>query len=233
MPSSRVWHVVSITEISDFTSESLPPLQRLLLAYAPTRSRDWQSLCWLLDHRLAAVVRRGGDAMIATIRLAWWDGVLVEDDRTKGSGEPLVERWLQIAPAGVAGAAERLIEGWRILLSTEPLSDDDLHHYGMARGSGLAELIAAGKSETSGHAGAIWALWDMAAHVRDEALAVRALAIARDLAASGVEKPLGADLKPLRLALAVALPDVRAGRMHGSGFTLRQYGRLLRAALIS
>jgi len=208
-------------------------MQRLLLAYAPARVREWQSLCWLLDQRLAAVARRGGDPTIAAIRLAWWDAVLVEDDRTKGSGEPLAERWRAIAPGGVAEPAERLIDGWRYLVQDEPLTDDELRAYGIARGGGLFGLLAVRADKAFDSAGAVWALWDLAAHVRDKALAARAIAVAREMAQAGDVRLVGPNLKPLRLARGVAMPDVRAGRVPSEGFTLGQYGRLLLNSLRS
>jgi len=216
------------------STADLAPLQRLLLAYAPASMRAWHALCWLLDQRLAAVAQRGGEPTIAAIRLAWWDAVLVEGDRAKGGGEPLVERWRALAPAGAGAAAERLIDGWRALLSPEPLGETDLLAYGAARGGGLFGLLAG--DETAGGAldspGALWALWDLAAHVRDEALARQALAAARGLAEeAGGGVPAGRALRPLRLAHAVALPDVRAGTLPAAGFSLRHYGRLLRASL--
>ncbi len=213
----------------------LGALQRLLLAYAPAPARGWQGLCWLLDQRLAAVVQRGGDPTIAAIRLAWWDEVLVEEDHAKGGGEPLVEQWRAIAPAGAGAAAERLIDGWRLLLSPEPLSEDDLRDYGLARGGGLFGLIAGGVDEVLDRVGAVWALWDLAAHVRDEELARQALAAARLLADGARAGPDGRpdrrETKPLRLAYAVARPDVLAGIVPAAGFSLRHYGRLLRASL--
>jgi phytoene synthase len=209
----------------------LGPLQRLLLAYAPASERDWQGLCWLLDQRLAAVVQRGSEPTIAAIRLAWWDEVLVEQDRAKGGGEPLVERWRAIAPAGAGAAAERLIDGWRLLLSPEPLSEDDLRAYGLARGGGLFGLIAGDVDEALAGAGAVWALWDLAGHVRDEELARQALAAARLLADGAGVMPGGRAAKPLRLAHAVARRDVLAGAVPPTGFSLRHYGRLLLASL--
>lgn len=212
----------------------LAPLQRLLLAYAPVPARAWQSLCWRLDQRLAAVAQRGSEPTIAAIRLAWWDAVLVEGDHSKGGGEPLVEQWRAIAPAASAKAAEQLIDGWRVLLSPEPLSDEDLRVYGRARGGGLFGLLAgeAGANTNLEGIGAVWALWDLAAHVRDEELAQQALGAARALADEAGAAPAGRALKPLRLAYAMALPDVRAGSVPAAGFSLRHYGRLLRASLL-
>ena len=210
------------------------PLSRILLAYAPADQRDWQGLCWQLDQRLAAVAQRGGDATIAAIRLAWWDAVLVEKDPAKGRGEPLVERWRDIAPAGTEQAAGQLIDGWRALVAPEVMSDAELMAYGQARGGGLFALLAANADAAQagavGDAGALWALWDLAAHVRDETLARRAIGLAREIAGRSAP-PAGPALKPLRLARAIALADVRAGRVPQGGFSLRHYGRLLLASL--
>ncbi len=210
------------------------PLSRLLLAYAPAGQREWQGLCWQLDQRLAAVAQRGGDATIAAIRLAWWDAVLVDKDPAKGRGEPLVERWRAIAPAGMEQAAGQLIDGWRALVAPEVMSDEELIAYAQARGGGLFGLLAADADGAQAgairDAGCLWALWDLAAHVRDEGLARRAIGLAREMAGR-TAAPAGRALKPLRLARAIALADIQAGRVPRHGFSLRHYGRLLLAAL--
>ena len=207
----------------------LPALSRLLIAYAPQTARGWQALCWQLDQRLAAVARRGGDPMIAAIRIAWWDEVLVSDDRQKGGGEPLVEQWRATAPPGAALSAERLIDGWRLLVAPDPLSDADLGEFARARGGGLFSLLAGRDEEAVVQAGSIWALRDLAVHVRDDGLARRAMGLAQELVQQS-GPPHGLP-RPLQLLMAVILPDVRAGRVPTADFTLRNYGRLLIASL--
>lgn len=213
----------------------LPVLPRLLLAYAPADARPWQLLCWLLDQRLAAIARRGGDPVIAAIRLAWWDAVLVEGDLSKGSGEPLVEQWRSIAPYEAGKAAERLIDGWRYIIAEEAMSDADLRAYGEARGAGLFALLAAdaqgADAQAITQAGALWALWDLAAHVRDEALSKRALAIANKISVEDGKRPVGRVGRPLRLARAVVLPDIRREEAPTGGFSPVHYVRLLIASL--
>ena len=222
---------MNATENRDVSLAPLSPLPRLLLAYAPPDLRAWHQLCWLLDQRLAAVVKRGGDPTIAAIRFAWWDAVLVEQDAGKGGGEPLVEQWRAIVPEGSAARAERLIDGWRMLASPDPMGADELAAYAAARGGGLFSLIAAGpeQDEAVERAGRQWALWDLASHVRDRALAGLALEVAR--AQGPGAAPSDAALKPLRLAQAVARPDIVAGRVPVGGFSLRHYGRLLLASI--
>ncbi len=217
---------------------ALPPLATLVSAYAPPARRSWHRLCWLLDQRLAAVVRRGGEPTIAAIRLAWWDAVLVEGDRTKGGGEPLVEAWRKLAPAGAGPLAGRLIDGWRTLLGSEALSAQDLADFGAKRGGGLFELIAGADGvaapESLARAGAVWALWDLAGHAGDPALAQAAIAQARDSAAAGPGTlPRGRALKPLRLLHALARADALAGRIPAHGFEGRHYRALLWRSLFA
>jgi phytoene synthase len=210
---------------------ALAPLPMLLLAYAPAAQRPWQRLCWQLDQRLGAVVRRAGDPMVAAIRLAWWDAVLVEGDREKGGGEPLVEQWRQIAPVQAAPAAEALIDGWRQLLSAEPMGPEELAWYGTRRGGGLFALLGQGAlSAETDKAGAVWALWDLAGHASDAALAQAAIAAAGDPARAGAVVPRA--LKPLRLLHDLARRDALAGRVPEGGFSARHYRRLLWRALV-
>ncbi len=58
----------------------------------------------------------------------------------------------------------------------------------------------------------------------------RAIEQAREIAGRSIP-PAGSALKPLRLARAIALADVRAGRVPRGGFSMRHYARLLLASL--
>jgi phytoene synthase len=210
----------------------LPPLQALLTAYAPRMRRAWHALCWTLDQRLAAVVRRGGEPTIAAIRLAWWEEVLVEGDRSKGRGEPLVESWRAAAPEGAAAFASLLIDGWRGLIGPEALTPNDLVHFGAKRGGGLFGLIAdAAPDDALARAGSIWALWDLSGHTNDPFLAHAALAEAQAQAAALGGLPRGRAPKPLRLLYGLAQADVRAGRIP-VGFEPRHYRALLWRSLL-
>jgi phytoene synthase len=211
----------------------LPPLPALLTAYAPRDRRPWHALCWAFDQRLAAIVRRGGEPTIAAIRLAWWDAVLVEDDRSKGRGEPLVETWRAVAPEGAAAFASLLIDGWRSLIGPEALTPDDLVHYGAKRGGGLFGLIAdAAQDDLLARAGSVWALWDLSGHTGDPFLAQSALAEAQAQAAGLERLARGQAPKPLRLLHGLALADVQAGQLPAGGFEPRHYRALLWRSLL-
>ena len=208
----------------------LSPLPALLTAYASRRARAWHILCWTLDQRLAAVVRRGGEPTIAAIRLAWWDAVLVEGDQAKGRGEPLVEAWRAVAPAGAAACAGLLIDGWRTLLGAQVLTPDDLVHFGAKRGGGLFGLIAStAHSDVLARAGSVWALWDLAGHTNDPFLAEAAMAEAQAHAQESF--PADRSLKPLRLLYHLSHADMNAGRIP-HGFEARHYRALLWRSLL-
>lgn len=209
-------------------SGDLPPLQRLLLAYSRPQEKAWNELIWLIDQRLAAVVRGVNEPMIALIRMAWWEEALADDDRSKGNGEPLVERWRASPQAQAAGPhVARLIEGWRCLIADESGADLDLERYAAERGGGLFALLGE-NAPSGGSYGPVWALWDLAGHVRDEALAQRCIAHAGErLAALPVKGK--SRVRPLKLITAIALSDVKTGRVP-AGFSPRHYLRLLRAA---
>jgi len=211
----------------------LAPLARLLSAYSKGAERRWHALCWTLDQRLAAIVRRGGEPTIAAIRLAWWDAVLVENDRTKGSGEPLVEAWRGIAAAESAPRTESVIDGWRTLLGPESLSPRDVAIFAEKRGGGLFRLIANDDDEALTRAGTVWALWDLAGHASEPGVAALALEMARDILAvprllASTDAP-----KPLRLLYGIAAADARSGRLPDRGFEARHYRALLWRGLFS
>lgn len=215
--------------------EALPPLSRLLTVYAPADARAWHGLCWTLDQRLAALIRQSNEPMIGAIRLAWWEEVLVADDRAKGAGEPLVEQWRAGRPEAAGRAAAQLIDGWRALLETDELDGQVMGDYARGRGAGLFALIAAGdeaavdapQDEMLRRAGAVWALWDLAGHMRDEALATAAMRLAEGEARGLGQCRFTGALKPLSLAYDLARRDVLAGRLPRGGFGPRHYRRLL------
>ena len=102
----------------------LPPLHRLITAYAPKVLQEGMRHIWVFDARLANIVRTTSEPMIGQMRLTWWHEALSQG---KGAGDPLLDA-LRADVLGKAGAGGLLsaIEGWEVLLEPLPLSDGQL-----------------------------------------------------------------------------------------------------------
>lgn len=216
--------------------EGLPPLALLLAAHAGARAQRHRAI-WAFDGRLAKVARTTSDRAIGQMRLAWWNDVIEDVDARKGRGEPVVDA-MRASGAMAAPGLVAMIDGWEVLVVEPEIDADGLRDYAVGRGGGLfralAEMVAdaADAPEWLVAAGQVWALWDLAGHVDDPALADAALAMARDLLpqVDGGRWPRG--WKPLRIAFTLARQDVLAGRGAPAGMPRALAWRLLRIALV-
>ena len=147
--------------------ETLPPLSRLALAYAPRRARaDWLALL-ALDARLALLVRSAHDPILAQIKLAWWRDRFTESSAKWPRGEPLLallHDWNE-ASAALCG----LVDGWELLLGEAPLPKAAMRSWAKGRAGALAALATrVGAGAFAAQAAMLaqsWALADLAAHL--------------------------------------------------------------------
>lgn len=210
--------------------QGLPQPLPLLIAHAKGGERAWHALCWTLDERMARIVLGKREGSVAAIRLAWWEEALTAATPPV-KGEPMLERWHALQPDAEARALVSAIAGaWRMLLDPAPMSEADWQGFGAGRGALFALIARGGDAEALTGAGALWALWDLARHDPDRSRAEGAFAAAIALAEAGV--PTRIRPRPLALAAGMALDDARARTPPSADFTLRQYGRLLRRALL-
>lgn len=208
----------------------LTPFQRLLLSAAG--ATDGRAL-WVfaLDNECAQVARVVSEAMMAQIRLAWWrDGLLAETPR------PEHRSAVMDGLRGMAGFAEArphlvaMIDGWEdLILHDGTDSRAMLAAYGAGRGGGLAAALFPDRAEDAGAIGRLWALWDLAGNLGDEALAAEAV----DEARNGLPHRGAAGGRPrlLSMLLAAARPDLERGRGAARDLTPGLYARLLRAQI--
>ena len=201
----------------------LDPDRRLVLAYAPARSRPALEALWRLDVTLGAILSRGGEPMIARIRLAWWREALEALDAAPPPPEPVLQALAEhVVPAGVTGAElAAMEEGWAALLAEGPLDAEALQLYAERRG-GLffrhsARLL--GAEAEVGPAGARWALVDLARHSARPEEEAAALEAARRIAPDPAwPKPL----RPLFMLSLLARRDLeRAGPLERQGAPAR------------
>lgn len=212
--------------------DALSPTGVVLAAYAGARA-DRHRAIWAFDARLAQVVRTTRESAIGQMRLAWWNDVLDDPTGSKGRGEPLVDALRATDAIGAEGLVA-MIDGWEMLLVEPEMDTPSLHVYAAGRGGGLFRALA-DASDPPGWlngAGQVWALWDLAGHVGDSALARAALALASDLVPQAADARWPGAWKPLRIAFTMARQDVLAGRGAPTGLSRSHALRLLRIALV-
>ena len=94
----------------------LPPPMLLAIAYAPLPVRA--RLAWLLglDRRLADVLTRASEPMIAQLRLSWWRDALNCPPDKRPKGEPLLAQLNEIGSNDVViSAGMRLVDAYEVL----------------------------------------------------------------------------------------------------------------------
>lgn len=199
----------------------LDPDRTLALSYVGARHRAALEALWQLDVALGAVLAGGRDPMLSRIKLVWWRDALERLDAKPVPAEPVLQAVAtSVLPLGVSGVElSAMEEGWAVLLSGDPLSEEDLESYAAARGATLFRLSArllGGPESLVGLAGEAWALGDLARH-SNESDADAALARLRAL------RPpprLPGRLRPLGMLATLARRDAEPGRprweQHGS-----------------
>lgn len=137
--------------------ETLPPEQRLALAYAPAQHRDALLAALGLDVRLAQVVTGAREPLLGQIRLAWWHERLA-DDADPVAGEPLIE--LLHAAGTERQSLRALVDAWEGLLGDE--SAETLDSLAAARARALCQAAPEAASDPGAATAAReWALHDL------------------------------------------------------------------------
>lgn len=186
------------------------PERALALAYAPDDGRR-AALSALLafDAALGDVVRSTTQPALGQIRLAWWREQLVKLDTAAPPAMPVLEALAaDVLPLGASGKAlSGIVDGWDVLIEEEALDDAALERFAMERGGRMFVLAAAmlgGDAVVAERLGQGWALFDLARHQSNAAVAARADRLAGiRLAGSlgGVARPLGMLALSARLEL--------------------------------
>jgi 15-cis-phytoene synthase len=138
--------------------EQLPPPLRLAVAYAPKSARVAFALLLLLDERLAQIVGRATEPMIAQLKLAWWRDAFTAHAGQRPKGEPLLSALFDQARPELLTVASELVDAWEILPGHGEWTDAELNAFAQKRGdavfNGYCRAAAAGEE---------WARGDIAA----------------------------------------------------------------------
>lgn len=184
--------------------ETLPPVARLALAYAPGPAKMPTLALLALDVRLAGLLRHSREPMLAQLRLAWWRETLGQDAAAWPEGEPLLAALRSWSNAHAPLIA--LVDGWEMLTGTAPLPADALD--GMAEGraaafAGLAGVLGfAAQAEDARAVARRWARADLAMRLGHPQERDAALALARSDTAR--PRPLPRPLRPVAVLSALA-----------------------------
>lgn len=164
---------------------------------------------------------------MAQIRLAWWrDGIAAQILPAEHCSPEMEALRAADGFAEARAGLIAMIDGWEaLILGEEGDGSDMLSVYASGRGAGLFAALAPDYTERSAAVGQIWALWDLAGHVQDTALAEEAIALARSLDKDVTRACLP---RPLAMMGGAALADIRRGRGSPSQLTPGLYARLLR-----
>lgn len=188
--------------------ESLGPVNRLALAYAPQSTRLPLLALLMLDMRLAGIVRNSREPMLAQLRLAWWREQLSGDTSRWPEGEPLLvalRSW-----DGGHSALIPLVEGWEAMTGTAPLPEEAFLKLADARGAAFAALAGDDRVvDDATRLGRNWALADISGRLShpDEQAMVMALAKAQDWRSARLPKRL----RPLVVLHGLAARSLRGG----------------------
>ena len=222
---NKSWH--DRLEMDDLL-QTLPPLHRLALAYAPAHARKATLALFALDSRLAEIVRSASEPMLAQIRLAWWRDMLGRGTSDRPLGEPLLE--VLGAWQGEETALVALIDGWEQLVGDESIDAQAMRAFCNGRGhafAALARLLECGDAEEmTHHAGEGWALADLASRLSGSGECDAAMLLVREQGWQRIALPRA--LRPLAVLYGLG---ASAG-LKGSGMAPLSLATLLLAIRI-
>jgi hypothetical protein len=124
-----------VMTVDDGLVAALPAVARLALVYAPASARQ-QTLA--LDARLATLIRRSSEPMLAQLRLAWWREAIAQDPARWPQGEPVLATLRSWGPR--AGEVTVLVDGWEALTAPAPLSSAQIAAFAQGRADAAAAL---------------------------------------------------------------------------------------------
>lgn len=193
---------------------ALPAVARLALVYAPASARQQTLAMLALDTRLAGLIRRSSEPMLAQLRLAWWREAIAQNPAKWPQGEPVLaalRSWGEHA-----GAATALVDGWEALTAPPPLTGTQIAAFVEGRAGAAAALaLALERPQDEAAArqlGRIWAVEDVTMRLAREDERTSALSLAE---AHGGMPRIGRPLRALRVLAGLSRRRRLAGGEDG------------------
>ncbi|TXC69088.1 hypothetical protein FSZ31_09150 [Sphingorhabdus soli] len=201
----------------------------VLLAMVSPTKRQPLSAIWAFDRAMAATVARakGGDAIMAQLRLAWWRDEIAALATPRQRPDPVLAALAQFVPAAQIDSLAELVDIWERLLLAQPLDRAAAITHAKGRGATLAalasEILDPAGPDRQG-LGTCWAAVDLATHIDDEAITASLFDHAAEANANDRGGP--------RALRALAGWSRRIALRHGTPSPLRDQLYLLRMGLI-
>lgn len=184
----------------------LPELSQLAVAYAPPAAKRQTAAMLALDERLATILRKKREPMLAQLRLAWWRDRLNEPSAQWPVGDAVLDslrQWKEPA------ALVPMVDGWEVLVADQ-VDRATLARFAAGRAAGFAALASelGQPAEPARSAGRVWALADLVANLSNPQERELAIALARE---SGPAPTLPRNLRPLAMLAGLGWRAVKAG----------------------
>lgn len=147
--------------ISD--DQQLSPPLRLAIAYVSADLRAAFTVLLRFDERLAEVVGRASEPMIAQMKLAWWHDAIAREPSARPKGEPIFMALDKLASPSLDAAFNGLLDAWGRLLAVEVWTADILKAFACERSAAIFGSYADWTRCTDDVAaiGEAWALADL------------------------------------------------------------------------
>jgi phytoene synthase len=117
--------------------QSLPSPLRLAIAYARKDLRAPFALLLTFDQRLANIVGRASEPMIAQMKLAWWHEAIMREPTSRPQGEPTFQILNELNMPHVEAAMVRLLDAWGRVLATDDWDAEILSAFAKDRSAGI------------------------------------------------------------------------------------------------
>jgi phytoene synthase len=204
-----------VMTVDDGLVAALPAVARLALVYAPALARQQTLALLALDARLATLIRRSSEPMLAQLRLAWWREAIAQDPARWPQGEPVLATLRSWGPR--AGEVTVLVDGWEALTAPAPLSSAQIAAFAQGRADAAAALaLTLGRPqdvEAARQLGRIWGIEDVAMRLAREDERTAALSLAD---AQGALPRVGRPLRALRVLAGLSRRRRLAGGEEGA-----------------
>lgn len=141
----------------------LKPPENLAVFYAPKHLQSQFRLILAFDNRLADVVLKSREPMIAQLKLAWWNDVISKPRDSRPTGEPILLTLAEPINSVCEGPMLLLIEAWEALAAEADWTEAFLENFAGLRSAAIFGQYAAWveSADKLSAIGKMWALADL------------------------------------------------------------------------